>query len=198
MLTDAGYELLRQLASPVVAITTTCDGRTNGMIMDSAVRASISPAHPRLLVVIHKWHLTHEFIRRTGRFALHLLHRGQLELVYRLGFRSGRDCGYRKLDGIAWHPGRSGLPLLADCLAAFECRVANAMDGGASTIFLADVEHTMQGPGGDLLTAQYFREHMPAAWRPEWERNYREAQERIARMAEIRTDVRWEPPAGSG
>ena len=61
------------------------------MISDSAVRASISPNVPRLSVYIHKWHFSHDMIWNSGRFALHLLHRGQLDLVHRLGFVSGRD-----------------------------------------------------------------------------------------------------------
>ena len=43
MLTDSAYELLRLLASPVVAVTSALGGCRNGMILDSAVRASISP-----------------------------------------------------------------------------------------------------------------------------------------------------------
>jgi flavin reductase (DIM6/NTAB) family NADH-FMN oxidoreductase RutF len=66
MKTDPAYELLREFASPVVAITSAWGGRTNGMISDSAVRASISPKVPRLAVQVHKWHLSHEFIWQSG------------------------------------------------------------------------------------------------------------------------------------
>ncbi|MGE0352960.1 MAG: flavin reductase family protein [Gemmatimonadales bacterium] len=187
MLTDTGYELLRQLASPMVAVTTARAGRVNGMILDSAIRASISPVFPRLSVYIHKWHLTHEYLWETGVFTAHLLHRGQLELVHRLGFASGRDR--EKLGGIAYRLGEGRAPVLEDCYAAFECRVVNTMDAGASTAFLADVTDTHRGPGTDILTAEYFREHLPDAWRDEFLANYRDAQERIAQLAEIR-DVR--------
>ncbi len=188
MQTDDAYELLRLIASPLLAVTSAAGGRTNGMILDSAVRASISPRFPRLSVYVHKWHLSHELIGRGRTFVAHLLHRGQLELVHRLGFASGRE--HDKLSGLALRTGEAGPPVLEDCYAAFECRVLNTMDAGASTCFLGQVVATHRGPGKDLLTAEYFRTHLPEAWKAEFLRNYQEAQEHIATMAEI-SDPRW-------
>lgn len=179
MLTDTAYELLRVLASPVVAVTSARGGKANGMILDSAIRASISPQVPRLSVYVHKWHLSHEFIWETGRYALHLLRRDQFDLVHQLGFASGRDR--EKLAGLTYTVGSLEVPLLDDCHAAFECRVVNAMDAGPSTCFLADIVATHPRRGGDIMTAEYFRANLPEAWREDFARNYREAQERIAR-----------------
>ena len=191
MLTDSAYELLRQLASPVVAVTSTWQGRPNGMILDSAVRASISPQVPRLSVHVHKWHLSHDYIWRSGAFVLHLLHRGQFDLIHRLGFVSGRDQD--KMTDLPFSYGESGAPVLRDCFAAFECRVVNTMDAGASTAFLGDVIATREGTGRDVMTAEHFRANLPPEWREEFLRNYRDAQERIAKMATIK-DVRWPGP----
>ena len=44
---DLTYQLLRNLTSPVVAITAERNGKENGMISDAAVRASIVPSVPR-------------------------------------------------------------------------------------------------------------------------------------------------------
>jgi flavin reductase (DIM6/NTAB) family NADH-FMN oxidoreductase RutF len=188
MKTDPTYELLREFASPVVAITSACGGRTNGMISDSAVRASISPKVPRLAVQVHKWHLSHEFIWESGLFAIHLLHRGQFELVHRLGFVSGRDKD--KLAEVPHRTGVTGVPVLDDCYAAFECRVINTMDVGYATNFLGDVVQTTRGKGEEVMTAGFFRSAMPVAWRDEFLANYQIAQEVIEREREIK-DVRW-------
>lgn len=188
MLTNADYELLRRLASPIVAVTSAHAGQVNGMILDSAVRAAISPAHARLSVYVHRWHLSHDLIWASGRFAAHLLHQGQFDLVHRLGFQSGRDQP-DKLAGLAYRTGEGGVPVLEDCFAAFECRVINTMDAGPATLYLGEVVATHQGTDGELLTAEHFRAHLPEAWREEFLRNYRDAQERIARTAEVR-DVR--------
>jgi len=187
METNPAYELLRTLASPICALTSAEGGRLNGMILDSAVRSSISPRYPRLGVYVHRWHLSHGMVARTGRFVLHLMHRGQFDLVHRLGFRSGREGD--KLAGVPHRLTEHGLPLLDDHWCAFECRVANSMDAGAATFFLADVTGTQRGPGTELLTAEWFRANLPEAWRDEFLRNYAEAQEQIERLATIR-DVR--------
>jgi flavin reductase (DIM6/NTAB) family NADH-FMN oxidoreductase RutF len=168
---DEIYELLRNLTSPVVAITSKRDGKRNGMISDSAVRASIAPTIPRLSVYVHKFNFSHDLIFETGRFVLHLLRDDQFELVHRLGFVSGRTRD--KLVDIPHHLGTLGVPVLDDCYAHFECRVANVMDTGSSTCFLGDVvavgHGSADGPTGRVMTAAQFRADMPAAWRVEYE-----------------------------
>lgn len=185
--TNPAYELLRTLASPICALTSADGGRTNGMILDSAIRSSISPKLPRLGAYVHRWHLSHGMVVRSGRFVLHLLHRGQFELVHRLGFRSGREG--EKLAGVPHRLTSHGVPLLDDHWCAFECRVVNSMDAGAATFFLADVVATHRGPGTELLTADWFRAHLPKEWEEAFLRNYAEAQERIEELGAIR-DVR--------
>jgi len=170
------YQLLRHLTSPVVAITAARNGKENGMISDAAVRASIVPSVPRLSVYIHKFNYSHDMIFETGRFGLHLLHTKQFDVVRRLGFVSGRDRD--KLSGLPHREGKTGVPVLDDCFASFECEVANVMDTGSSTLFLGDVVAVGSvEPRGELLTATYFRTNMPAEWRTEYEAKLKEAQE---------------------
>ena len=192
MQTDAAYELLRQFASPVVAITSRHHDRTNGMISDSAIRASISPKVPRLSVYIHKWHFSHDLIWNSGKLCIHLLHRGQMDLVHQLGFVSGRDRD--KLAEIPHTRGMTGLPVLSDRFAAFELRVINTMDAGYATHFLGHVEAVHHGGPGEILTAPWFRANIPPAWQEAWKANYRTAQEEIEQHSEI-VDRRWTGPS---
>jgi flavin reductase (DIM6/NTAB) family NADH-FMN oxidoreductase RutF len=194
MLTDSAYELLRQLASPVVAVTSQLQGRPNGMILDSAVRASISPRMPRLSIYVHKWHLSHEYIWNSGLYCLHLLHRGQFGLIHQLGFSSGRERD--KMADVPHRYGGLDIPVLDECYAAFECRVVNTMDAGASTMFLAVVVTTHRGPGTNIMTAEYFRANLPEPWREEFAKNYRDAQERIAANSAITANP-WPGPTAS-
>ncbi len=167
---DDTYQLLRHLTSPVVAITSAHGGKRNGMIIDSAIRASIVPTIPRLAMFIHKFNLSHGLIFDSGQFVLHLLRQDQFDVIHRLGFFHGTDRD--KLADIPWHPGRLGPPVLDECFAHFECRIANAMDSGSSTCFLADVVEVGYGadtgPRGEVMTAPYFRAHIPDAWRAEY------------------------------
>src|SRR3989441_2034544 len=175
---DQIYQLLRNLTSPVVAITSARGGRRNGMIADSAVRASIVPSIPRASVYIHKFNYSHDLIFETGRFVLHLLREDQFELIHRLGFASGRTRD--KLADLSHRPGTLGVPVLDDCYAHFECRVANVMDTGSSTCFLGDVAAVgfgrASGPRGEVMTAAHFRANMPEAWRQEYEEQLAAAQ----------------------
>ena len=193
---ETTYQLLRNLTSPVVAITSRRGQKRNGMISDSAVRASIVPTIPRLSVYIHKFNFSHDMIFETGAFVLHLLRSDQFELVHRLGFVSGRTRD--KLADIPHHPGRSGVPVLDDCFAHFECQVVNAMDTSSSTCFLGDVTDVGFGaaaaPQGEVMSAPLFRSHMPPAWRKDYEDHLQAAQ----RFAEERSrDIRpivWRNP----
>ena len=157
------YELLRSFTTPVVAITAQRDGKANGMISDAATRASIVPDLPRLMILVHKFNYSHDMILESGRFAVHALHRGQFDLIERLGFESGRDRD--KLAGVPHRPGGLGCPILEDCWAWFECRVINLMDTGSSTCFLGDVVELGRGPGKEILTPGYMRANLPERWR---------------------------------
>ena len=175
---DQTYQLLRNLTSPIVAVTSERDGKENGMISDAAIRASIVPTVPRLSVYVHKFNFSHDLIFDTGRFVLHLLHTKQFDLIHRLGFVSGRDRD--KLADVPHRRGVLGAPVLDDCWAHFECRVANVMDTGSSTLFLGDVVEVGFGAGkqaqGEVMTAAHFRANMPAEWRKEYQAGLEVAQ----------------------
>lgn len=192
---DLTYQLLRNLTSPVVAVTAERNGKGNGMILDSAVRASIVPTLPRLSVYVHKFNYSHDMIFETGRFATHLLHTRQFDLVRRLGFESGRERD--KLAGIPHHRAALGVPILDECYAHFECQVVNVMDTGSSTLFLGDVVAVGYGraaeldPRGELMTATYFRSNMPAEWRVEYEAKLKDAQRFAAERSRDIKPVVW-------
>ncbi len=175
------YDLLRSLTTPVVAITSARGSKRNGMISDGAVRCSIVPDIPRLLVQINTFQFTHEIVRETGRFAVHLLHRGQVDVVTKLGFRSGRDVD--KLADIPHHLGASGCPILDDCYAWFDCTVVNHMDTGISTCFLGQALDVGRGGGEAVLEPAHLREALPAEYRELYERNLAAAQEQARSVA---------------
>jgi flavin reductase (DIM6/NTAB) family NADH-FMN oxidoreductase RutF len=175
------YDLLRNLTTPVVAITCSRSGALNGMITDGAIRASIVPDMPRLVVQIHKWHLTHEIVSETGRFAAHLLHRDQMDVVTRLGFASGRDTD--KLTDIPHRIGTTGCPILEDCYAWFDCTVINRMDTGCSTLFLGQAMEVGRGRGEEVLEPAHLREALPPEFRDRYPRNLAAAQDQARPLA---------------
>jgi flavin reductase (DIM6/NTAB) family NADH-FMN oxidoreductase RutF len=195
MQTNPAYELLRQFASPVVAITSRSGDRPNGMISDSAIRASISPNTPRLGVYIHKWHLSHDMIWHSGRLCIHLLNQTNLPLVYQLGFHSGREHP-EKLTPVPRRDGTLGLPVITTAHAAFELEVVNTMDVGYATHFLGDVRAFHPLVPGEILTAPWLRANLPPEWQDAFAENYRKAQAYIDSHSAIEPRT-WSGPAGS-
>lgn len=170
---DPVYTLLRNLTSPVVAITTSAGGVRNGLIVNSAQRASLVPTIPRVSIYISKINHSHDLLYRGGVFALHLLRNDQWDLIWKLGFQSGRDGD--KLAPFELIEGKTGCPILADCMAAFECQVVNAMDTGASTFFLGEVVSVHAGTEGALMTSEFFRLNLPPERAAQYEANLKAA-----------------------
>jgi flavin reductase (DIM6/NTAB) family NADH-FMN oxidoreductase RutF len=183
--------LLRHLTPPVCAVTTAARGRRNGFIVNSAQRASLVPAHPRLSFYCSKPNLSHDLVLDSGLFTIHLLRRDQWDVIAGLGLRSGRDAD--KLDGLATFDGATGCPVLADCVAAFECRVANIMDAGGATFVLGDVVrvHAVDA-SAPVMTSEHFRAHAPDELRRSYEERLAYAQELLRPLSErVDTGVRW-------
>ncbi len=189
MLHPDTYELLRTLTSPVVAVTSRRGPKLNGMVCDGAVRASIVPDIPRVGVFIHKFNYSHELIFETGVFAAHLLHAGQVDIVMKLGFASGRDRD--KLTDIPHRVGETGCPLLEDCFAWFDCRVCNAMDTGSSTFFMGDVVASGRGPGGEVLEPVALRDALPQDLMVNYGARLKDAQDRARALSRTIRPLIW-------
>lgn len=187
---DLTYQLLRHLTLPVAAITTSAAGRRNGLIVNSAQRASLVPDMPRISLYISKTNFSHDLIHASGLFGVHLLRNDQWDVIRALGLRSGRDVE-DKFDSLDTRTGRTGIPMLSDVLAGFECRIINTMDAGAATFFLADVVDVQSGASGDVMTSTHFRAAAPADLLEAYESGLRFAQSELSRIAAVR-------PAGWG
>ncbi len=157
---ETHYPQLRHLTLPVVALTSAANGRTNGMISNSAQRASLVPSYPRISVYVSKTNFTHDLVMSSGVVGIHLLRVDQWDLIWHLGLQSGRDVD--KLSTLATHTRTTGVPLLDDSLVAYDCRVINTMDAGASTFFLLEIVDAHNGAAGDVMTSSYFRDNMAA------------------------------------
>lgn len=190
------YTLLRHLTLPVIALTTSAEGRRNGMIANSAQRASLVPAEPRISLYVSKINFSHGLVWKSGVFTIHLLRDDQWDVIRRLGLRSGRDGD--KMAGLALRTGETGCPVLADCRAAFECRVVNAMDAGGATFFLGDVVAVDEpDPGAAVMTSDVFRANLPADIRRAYGDNLEAAQRALAPLSRVVTPTGW-PGATTG
>ncbi len=187
---EESYRILRNLSSPLVAVTVRRGAERNGMVANSAIRASLVPGRQRVAHYVFKEHLTHEFLVETGRYVLHLLSREQWEEIHALGFASGREVD-DKFKGLEVREIEGGLPVLPRSVAWMACRVVNVMDAGASTFFMGEIERMERGEGERIMDADHFRSNMPEAWRGPYRENLRHVQEWAAEHAPEVDDRPW-------
>ena len=188
------YTLLRHFTLPIAAVTTSADGRRNGLIVNSAQRASLVPERPRISLYVSKTNVSHDLVHASGLFGVHLLRTDQWDVIRALGLRSARDVP-DKLGDVETRIGTTGCPMLSDVIAAFECRVINAMDAGGATFFLGDVIDVQSGRSGEVMTSTHFRSHAPEDLLAAYEEKLRLAQHALASLpAEVERSVSWQGP----
>jgi flavin reductase (DIM6/NTAB) family NADH-FMN oxidoreductase RutF len=181
--------VLEELWGPIAALTAAHKGRANGLITSTAVTASLLPEAPRVTVVLARSSLTHDLVRASGVFALHLLAaqapEPSVELFRRLGLRSGRDGP--KLDGVAWQPGTTGAPVLGEALAYVEARVVERLETREIAVVVGEVVAGGRLRDGAVLTIDVVRPRLSdadlAAWETRRQDELRQARDLISSIA---------------
>ena len=115
-----------------IATTRDAAGEPVGVTASSFNSVSINP--PLVLWSLSKQSLSLPAFTQSGHFAIHVLAAEQRALSDRFA-RSQSD----KWDGLAWHVGTLGSPLLDDHAAVFECKTAHEYDGGDHIILVGEV-----------------------------------------------------------
>src|SRR3954469_9482743 len=127
-----------RLVNREVWVVTAADGeRRGGLVATVVTAASIDRERPMLLAALGANHFTTELVQASKAFAAHLLRPEQTELAWNFARDSGRQRD--KLAGIVVERQATGAPVLADCLAWFDCRVFARYDAGDRLLFWGDV-----------------------------------------------------------
>lgn len=143
-------EAIAHFATGVAVVTVTgADGELHGMTANAVSSVSLSPV--LLLVCIAHDLPTHTAVREAGGFNVNLLRADQRHLADQFA-RPAAD----KFVGVDLVPGRD-MPVLAEALAQFECRLYQEVAAGDHSIFIGEVGRcdTHRGPAPDPLL--YFR-----------------------------------------
>lgn len=111
--------------------------KVNGQIVNTFFQITSDP--PRFAVGINRKNLTHEYIGKSGYFAVSILGRNDQRIVRRFGYRSGRD--FDKFKNVPVIKERTGCPILKDAIGYIECAVSKGMklNAGTHDIFVGDV-----------------------------------------------------------
>jgi len=119
----------------VTVITTAAGEELQGMTANAVASLSLDPL--LVLVCVDKGTHTHRVLERGGVFAVNILGEHQEEVSRLFARRAEPEVG--TLRGQRFTLGRTGAPILEDCLAYLECRVTEVLEGGDHTIFLGEV-----------------------------------------------------------
>jgi flavin reductase (DIM6/NTAB) family NADH-FMN oxidoreductase RutF len=137
-------------------IITAADGqRRGGLVATWVVPASLDRERPVLMIGIAPNHFTAELVLNSRAFAAHLLRPDQSELAW--NFANGSSRNRDKLAGLAVEQRQTGAPILADCLAWFDCQVSVRYDAGDRLLFWGDiVAGTLRVPSAACLREHEF------------------------------------------
>ncbi len=133
------HEALRLLNhGPVVLVTSRESGRLG--IITLAWTSPVSAEPAMVAIAVSPKRYSHELIARSGEFVVNVPGSRLLDAVWLCGTTSGRDTDKFAAAGLTSVPAREvGAPLVEECFAHIECRVAGTVTAGDHTVFLGRV-----------------------------------------------------------
>lgn len=134
-----------------VAVVTSLreDGLPAGLTVSAVCSVSLDPT--LVLVCLDRASSSSRVVESSGVFAINVLEEGEGEMLAR---RFGTSATDDKFMGVAYHPERTGAPVLDSALAWLDCRVRETHVGGDHLIFVGEVEAAETREGTPLL---YYR-----------------------------------------
>jgi flavin reductase (DIM6/NTAB) family NADH-FMN oxidoreductase RutF len=125
---------LRRLAKAVVVITCAPEGKRYAMAATAVSELSMEP--PSLLICVNKSASISVPLSQRIDFAVNILHSSHEPLSI---LCSGAIKGEERFKLGDWRQGRTGVPVLADAQAVFECRHADHLTFGTHDIIVGEV-----------------------------------------------------------
>ena len=119
-------------------------GLPHGLTVSSFTSVSLKP--PLILICLGHAVSVIEHFRAASYFGINVLAEGQRELSDRFA-RKGHD----RFDGMEWHPGETGVPLLRGVLAAIECAIHQRIPSGDHDIFVGEMVSAHVTEGSPLI-----------------------------------------------
>lgn len=126
--------VMGHFATGVTVITTRSeDGKPFGLTANAFSSVSLDP--PLLLVCVDKKAESYPYFEQSKVFTVNILSDDQEALSRRFAVSGGA-----KFDGVAYHMGANGAPILEGSLAYMECTLYASCEGGDHTIYLGEVQ----------------------------------------------------------
>jgi flavin reductase (DIM6/NTAB) family NADH-FMN oxidoreductase RutF len=127
---------MRQLTGGVSVITAGRGRDFSGMTVTSVSSLSVDP--PALIVSINREASSWPLVKRYGFFGVNILTSDQIDIAERFTGKGGLK-GADRFTGARWTTRASGVPLLADALAAIDCEVEDVVERHSHVIVIGRV-----------------------------------------------------------
>jgi flavin reductase (DIM6/NTAB) family NADH-FMN oxidoreductase RutF len=130
------YQLLEP--GPVVLLTTAHKGRANVMTMSWHMTVVFTP--PLVACVVSSANYSFAALRASGECVIAIPDLGLASIVVKIGNSSGRDTDKFEASGLTAVPAALvASPLIAECFANLECRVAETRLVNKYNLFILEV-----------------------------------------------------------
>jgi flavin reductase (DIM6/NTAB) family NADH-FMN oxidoreductase RutF len=137
------YQLIEP--GPVVLLATADKGRANVMTMSWHMMVEFEP--PLIACIVSQGDYSFAALRATGECVIAIPARKLAAQVVKIGNSSGRDLDKFEAFGLTKLPAeRVGAPLIAECFANLECKVANAKLVDSYNLFILEVVQAWVDP----------------------------------------------------
>ena len=135
MYKDDLREILEELPCPEVILSVNSNGKKD-LMTATAMWVSYDPVI--VAIYIQPDRMTHDLVKDAREFAINVCSEEQASLALDVGTSTGREADKLKKFNVKTVEAKFiRSPLLAGCVANYECKVVNAFEIGNHTCFLA-------------------------------------------------------------
>jgi flavin reductase (DIM6/NTAB) family NADH-FMN oxidoreductase RutF len=127
--------IIGNFATGVTVITAASGDELQGMTANAFTSLSLDPV--MVLICVDRGSHTHRVLQGGRAFAVNILGAHQEDVSRLFAKKAAPERG--SLRGQPYRIGETGAPVLTECLAYVECRIAEELSGGDHTIFLGEV-----------------------------------------------------------
>ena len=129
-------QAMRLWTTGVTVVTSKYEGEVHGMTVSSFTSVSLIP--PQVLIALAQSTYTHAMVKNSRSFGVTVLRSDQQDISDQFAGRR-QDNGKDRFAGLETFTLVSGVPLLRDGVAHFDCRVIATFTSGTHTIFIGSV-----------------------------------------------------------
>ncbi len=125
--------VMRYFASAVTVVTSSLDsGELFGLTVSAFTSLSLEP--PLVLICIRNESTAASLFKRSGRYCVNILSEDQKEIAEKFSLTG--EAG--RFQGLDYHVGRSGSPVIENCIGYVDCRIVDTIVAGDHTVFIGE------------------------------------------------------------